>query len=191
MKPLHLTLLAAVLGASALLLTGMDRNSAKPSVTDPVARGKYLATFGACNDCHTPKKIGPNGPEDDLSRLLAGHPEDAKLPPPPDLRGNPWFVTTAGLTAWFGPWGISYAANLTPDTNTGLGIWTEDMFIRAIREGKHMGYGRTILPPMPWQYFRELTDDDLKAIFAYLRSIPQVRNRVPDPVPPGGPARYE
>jgi hypothetical protein len=107
------------------------------------------------------------------------------------LSGNPWFATTAGLTAWSGPWGISYAANLTPDTNTGLGIWTEEMFIRAIREGKHMGYGRDLLPPMPWQYFSELTDEDLKAIFAYLRSIPPVQNRVPDPVPPGGPVAYE
>jgi Cytochrome c len=191
MKPLNLTIIAAVCALPALLLIGMGTNGDRPPVADPVARGKYLVTLGCCYDCHTPKKLGPNGPEDDLSRLLSGHPEESKLPPPPDLNGNPWFASTAGLTAWSGPWGISYAANLTPDTNTGLGIWTEDMFIRAIRDGKHMGHGRDLLPPMPWQYFRNLTDDDLKSIFAYLRSIPPVRNRVPDPVPVAGPVSYE
>ncbi len=191
MKPSHLTTIAAVCAVPALLLIGMGKSEDRPPVADPVARGKYLVAFGACNDCHTPKKLGLNGPEDDLNRLLSGHPAESQLPPPPDLRDNPWFATTAGLTAWSGPWGISYAANLTPDTNTGLGIWTEDMFIRAIREGKHMGFGRNILPPMPWQYISNLTDDDLKAIFAYFRSIPPVQNRVPEPVEPGGPVNYE
>ena len=88
------------------------------------------------------------------------------------------------MTAWAGPWGISFAANLTPDQNTGLGIWTEDMFLNAIRKGRHMGVSRRILPPMPWQVFRNLTDEDLKAIFAYLRSVPPVHNRVPEPVEP-------
>jgi hypothetical protein len=88
------------------------------------------------------------------------------------------------LTAWSGPWGQSFAANLTPDKNTGLGIWTEDMFIKAIRTGKHMGTSRDILPPMPWQAFAQMTDADLKGIFAYLQSIPAVTNHVPDPIPP-------
>lgn len=86
------------------------------------------------------------------------------------------------MTAWAGPWGVSYAANLTPDQNTGMGIWTEDMFIKAMRAGKHMGYGREILPPMPWQASSNLTDEDLKAIFAYLRSVPPISNRVPGPL---------
>jgi hypothetical protein len=77
-----------------------------------------------------------------------------------------------------------FAANLTPDKNTGLGIWTEDMFIKAIRTGKHMGTSRDILPPMPWQAFAQMTDADLKGIFAYLQSIPAVTNHVPDPIPP-------
>ena len=95
------------------------------------------------------------------------------------------------MTAWAGPWGISYAANLTPDRDTGLGIWTEDIFIRTMRTGKHFGVARDILPPMPWQDLSQLTDDDLKAIFTYLRSIPPIRNHVPEPVPPGGRVGFE
>jgi hypothetical protein len=95
------------------------------------------------------------------------------------------------MTAWAGPWGISYAANLTPDLNTGMGIWTEEMFIQAMRTGKHMGVSRDILPPMPWQNLATLEEDDLKAMFAYLRSIPAVVNHVPDPVPPDGQPMFE
>ena len=86
------------------------------------------------------------------------------------------------LTAWSGPWGISYAINLTPDQNTGIGIWTEDMFIKALRTGRHMGTSRPILPPMPWQEFATATDADLKAMFAYFKSLPPIQNRVPDAV---------
>jgi hypothetical protein len=98
---------------------------------------------------------------------------------------------TAGLTAWAGPWGGSYAANLTPDEATGLGIWTEELFIQALRSGKHMGVGRDILPPMPWQNCAVLTDSDLRAIFAYLRSIPPIRNSVPVPRGRKGESIYE
>ena len=83
-----------------------------------------------------------------------------------------------------GPWGVSFAANLTPDQNTGLGIWTEDMFIRAIRTGKHMGVSRRHSPPMPWPMYRNATDEDLKSIYAFLRSIRPIHNRVPTPLPP-------
>ncbi len=103
-----------------------------------------------------------------------------------------WPQRRPTFTAWAGPWGISYTANLTPDQNTGLGIWTEDMFIKAIREGKHMGTSRPILPPMPWPAFRNYSDDDLKAIFAYLKSIPPIANHVPDPIiaePPKAPGK--
>ncbi len=82
--------------------------------------------------------------------------------------------------------GVSFPANLTPDKETGLGEWTEEAFIQALRTGKHQGQpnGRQILPPMPWVMFREATDADLKAIWAYLRSVPPVKNAVPLPVPP-------
>mgnify|MGYP003868441533 CR=1 FL=1 len=190
MKLLKVTLVAALTAGAVVLLIGAAREAAQPAVNDPAVRGKYLVTYGGCSDCHTPLKFGPNGPEPDLTRFLAGHPGDVELPPP-DLKPGPWFAATAGMTAWAGPWGISYAANLTPDVNTGLGIWTEDMFIRAMRTGKHMSAGRDILPPMPWQNLAALTDADLKAIYAYLRSLPPVRNEVPRPTPPGGGPGYE
>ena len=171
------------LGGVLLLIGSAPKVKAKPPTQ--IQRGEYLVKFGDCAACHTPLKFGPNGPEPDMARFLSGHPEDTKLPPP-DLKPGPWFAATAGMTAWTGPWGISYAANLTPDGNTGLGIWTEDMFIRTMRTGKHMGAGRPILPPMPWQASAMLKDEDLKAVFAYLRSIPAIRNQVPTPIGPDG-----
>ena len=153
-----------------------------PASNVSVDRGKYIVSTAGCHDCHTPMKMGPNGPEPDMSRALSGHPAEEKVEKGPALSG-PWIaaVNTTG-TAWSGPWGISYTANLTPDRNTGLGIWTEDMFMRAIREGKHMGTSRPILPPMPWPVYRNLTDDDLKSVFAYLQSLKPIANRVPDPI---------
>ena len=152
----------------------------------PVERGKYIVDAGGCHDCHTPWKMGPQGPEPDMSRALSGHPEGMKVTNHAKLN-EPWMAAMAPtFTAWSGPWGISFTANLTPDQNTGLGIWTEDMFIRAIREGKHMGTSRPILPPMPWQAIRNYTAADLKAIFAYLRSLAPIRNQVPEPIPPAG-----
>ena len=153
-----------------------------------VKRGEYLVNFGGCHDCHTPKKMGAKGPELDTERLLAGHPEQMAVTPAPVLQG-PWLAATvATMTAWSGPWGISYTANLTPDRETGLGAWTEQNFIDTMRTGRHMGRGRPILPPMPWEMVGKLTDQDLKAVFAYLRTIPSVKNRVPQPLPPGAPA---
>jgi hypothetical protein len=126
--------------------------------------------------------MGPNGTEPDEARYLSGHPADLKLPPPPKPQG-PWIVSAdATGTAWSGPWGISYTANLTPDRDTGLGAWTEQQFIETLRTGRHQGRGRQILPPMPWQPFGTMTDPDLKAVFAYLRSIKPIKNKVPDPV---------
>ena len=174
-----------------LLVLGGKAPQAEVVNKSAVKRGEYLVHFGGCSDCHTPKRMTANGPQDDLTRFLSGHPGDAKLPPPPALPSGPWSATTAGLTAWAGPWGVSYASNLTPDTGTGMGIWTEEMFLKAMRTGKHYGASRDILPPMPWQSLGKLTDDDLKSIFAYLRSIPPVKNRVPDPLPPGGYAAFE
>lgn len=149
----------------------------------PAKRGEYLVTALGCDDCHTPKTMTPQGPVPDMTRRLAGHWADAKLPEPPKLPEGPWgVITTMELTAWSGPWGISYAVNLTPDEITGMGIWTEEMFMQAIRTGKHLGQSRPILPPMPWMSYAKLTDDDLKAVYAFLRTLPPVSNRVPDPV---------
>lgn len=151
---------------------------------DKLARGKYLVTTSGCNDCHTPWIMGANGPEPDMSRMLSGHPEGMELPPAPKPAG-PWIVSAAATnTAWSGPWGISYTANLTPDKETGLGRWTQKNFTDTIRTGRHMGRGRAILPPMPIPMYKHFTDADLEAIYAYLQSIPAVANRVPEPTAP-------
>jgi hypothetical protein len=95
-----------------------------------------------------------------------------------------WVVCNSDFTAWLGSWGISYTANLTPDKETGLGNWTEERFIKALRTGKHLGEGRPILPPMPWPFIGKLKDEDLKDIFAYLQSLTPIDNKVPDPQTP-------
>jgi Cytochrome c len=151
-----------------------------------VERGHYLVTIAGCNDCHSPKKMTPNGPVPDEARLLSGHPADEKLPEvPPNIFGpDKWgAVTNNNLTGWVGPWGTSYTSNLTPDAETGTGVWNEELFIKILRTGKFMGSGRNILPPMPWQDYAKLTDADMKAIFAYLKSLKPVKNLVPASVP--------
>jgi len=183
-------LTALTIAVVPLLLGSSPQTKAKSQSQTQIQRGEYLVQFGDCSACHTPMKSGPNGPEPDMTRFLSGHPEDTKLPPP-DLKPGPWFAATAGMTAWTGPWGISYAANLTPDKSTGLGIWTEAMFVSAMRTGKHMGAGRAILPPMPWQASAKLNDEDLKAVFAYLRGLPPIKNQVPVPVGPNGTPTFE
>jgi hypothetical protein len=155
------------------------------SAEDKIARGRYLVTVAGCNDCHTPWMMGTQGPEPDMSRMLSGHPQDAKLAPAPKLPEGPWVVVADSTnTAWSGPWGVSYTANLTPDAETGLGKWTLRNFADTIRTGRHLGRGRAVLPPMPIRMYRNFTDQDLEAIFTYLRTIPPVKNRVPEPLPP-------
>jgi len=152
---------------------------------DPLKRGEYLVTIGGCHDCHTPKVFTNGVMELDKSRLLSGHPGDATLPGVPEnvLGPDQWgALTNAHLTAWAGPWGISYAANLTPD-KTGLGEWQVEQFVQAMRTGKHAGVGRPILPPMPWFNYAQMPDEDLQAVFAYLHSLPPIANKVPEPQP--------
>jgi len=157
------------------------------STAEKIARGKYIVTTSGCNDCHTPWVMGPKGPEPDMSRMLSGHPENAVLPPAPAAQG-PWVMTASATnTAWAGPWGVSFTANLTPDAETGLGKWTQRNFNETIRTGRHMGRGRPILPPMPILMYKNFTDADMEAIFTYLQSIPAVKNRVPEPMPPATP----
>lgn len=150
-----------------------------------VERGRFMVTLGGCHDCHTPVKMGANGPEPDLSRMLSGHPQELVLPPAPELPPGPWVATVAAtMTAWSGPWGTSFTANLTPDDETGLGRWTEQDFVATLKSGRHLGRGREILPPMPWQNLAQLPEEELGAIYAYLRTIPPVANRVPAPISP-------
>ena len=159
--------------------------AAAPSGTARVERGAYLVRIMGCNDCHTPFKMGPRGPAPDMSRALTGHPSDLVMPPPPVLPKGPWaWIGAATNTAFAGPWGVSFAANLTPDPETGLGKWTPEMFIATMKTGRHEGKGRPILPPMPYFVVANLTDEDIRDLFAYLQSLPPVRNRVPAPVDP-------
>ncbi len=148
--------------------------------------GEHLVIISACHDCHSPKKMTDRGPDIDSALLLSGHP--AHLSPPDvnrkDLEAK-GHVLTSDLTTWIGPWGISYTANLTSDP-TGIGNWKEEQFIYALRQGKLKGLpgSRDLLPPMPWVMYKHMTDDELKAIFAYLKTTKPVKNVVPPPVPP-------
>jgi hypothetical protein len=175
-------------GSVAALRLSTDLERSAPSLGSQrdraarIERGDYLVRTSGCHDCHTPWKLGPNGPEPDMDLMLSGHPAELELPAPPEAVG-PWLWHGAATnTAFAGPWGISYTANLTSDELTGIGAWTEDIFVRAIRTGRHWGQSRQILPPMPWQVYGQMTDEDLGAIFAYLKSVPPIRNQVPEPI---------
>ncbi len=160
--------------------------SAKMTPEMMVKRGEYLVNAIGCDDCHSPKVMGPNGPEVDMKRRLSGHPSDQSLAEISDKSVlKDYALFSMGLTAAVGPWGTSFAANLTPD-DTGLGNWSEEQFVRAIRQGLYKGLegGRPLLPPMPWFVYKNLNDEDLKAIFAYLQSLPPVKNQVHAPIPP-------
>ncbi len=141
---------------------------AAPQGAGAIEHGKYLVTISGCNDCHTPLKMGPQGPEPDMSRMLSGHPAGLAMPSPPKLDQQWMWAGSSSMTAFVGPWGVDYAPNLTPDEETGIGAWDAALFIAAIRNGKIMGAGRPIMPPMPWQGIAKMTDEDLKAVFAYL-----------------------
>lgn len=175
---------AALLASGTLLAGDAPRAPLTFGASPEVARGKYLVGIMGCDDCHTPMKMGPHGPEPDMSRRLSGHPHTMKVAKgfAPDPGG--WiYAGNATNTAFTGPWGVSYAANLTPDA-TGLGSWSEANFVKAIKEGKHLGVGRPINPPMPWPAYRHATDDDLRAVFAYLKTVPPVKNQAPEWQPP-------
>jgi hypothetical protein len=148
-----------------------------------IKRGKYLVTTSACHDCHSPKIMTPEGPILDTTRLLSGHPKDQPIGP--IVKTQDWILFNHTLTAAAGPWGVSFSANLTPD-DTGIGNWKYEQFLTAIRKGKSKGLenNRMLLPPMPWDMYRNMNDQDLQAIFAYLKSLPKVDNLVPTPIPP-------
>lgn len=186
-----------ILSISAIsLLSSSCTNSKKPQTNErkPVAlsaeelvvRGEYLVTIMGCNDCHSPKRMGANGPELIPELLLSGFPSDRPILDLNTEMTRQGFATFyPDLTGSAGPWGMSFAANLTPDA-TGIGTWTEEQFKKAMKEGKFKGLDgtRQLLPPMPVENFRDLKDEDVKAIFAYLKSIKPVKNVVPAAIPP-------
>ncbi|MBS1513085.1 MAG: c-type cytochrome [Bacteroidetes bacterium] len=162
--------------------------ASKPAGDDMVKRGEYLVSITGCNDCHSPKKPGAHGPELIPELLLSGYASATPVPRQDTALTKMGMASFApDLTASSGPWGITYAANLTPDSTSGIGTWTEEQFKKALTQGKFMGQdgGRMLLPPMPWPNYSKMTDDDVKAIFAYLKSIKPVKNSIPEPVAPG------
>jgi cytochrome c553 len=152
--------------------------AAATAPADVIARGKYLMTSGACNDCHSPKLDPQQHP--DPTRPFSGRPQTTMAP-----SQNPKEIhASLDLTAWSGPWGVSYGANLTPDPETGLKKrYTEASFIKTLRTGMKPE-GEALQPPMPWELYKVLSDDDLKAIWAYLQTIPAIHNNVKYAGPP-------
>jgi mono/diheme cytochrome c family protein len=151
------TVLTGTLLASIASAHEPAEAQSKPSAQQ-VARGKYLASFGGCTDCHTP---GYFFGKPDMARHLAGSEVGFEMP---------------GLGIFHGP-------NLTPDKETGLGGWTDQQIIDALQKGVRPD-GRMLAPIMPWRALANLTPEDAHAIVAYLRSIPAVKNKVPGPFGP-------
>jgi hypothetical protein len=164
---------------------GMIAATSRVNTDSLISRGQYLVTLMGCNDCHSPKKMGPMGPELDSAHLLSGHPSKMPLGKIDPNTLKSWVLFNHTATAIVGPWGVSFAANLTSDA-TGIGNWTEEQFFTAIRKGKFKGMenGRPLLPPMPWPMYAHATDEDLRAIFSYLKSTQPVENVVPAPIAP-------
>ena len=191
-KPIY-AVVAFILGAGIFTQCNQPAEThtkdSEPEVTeaDKVEHGKYLVYTMGCGDCHSPKKMTDRGPVPDMDRWLMGHPANDTLPAIDynEMTSGQWILFNPGLTASVGPWGTSYAANLTPDPS-GIGSWSLEQFKKAMTEGKFKGMddGRPIMPPMPWQNFKDLTDKDLQDIFAYLNSIKPIENVVPAYMPP-------
>jgi mono/diheme cytochrome c family protein len=149
------------------------QKSDETSEQDPVATGEYLVNFHGCNDCHSPKLSTPDGLVLDKSRLLSGHPADEELPEidPSQIGSGKWILSNVHSTARVGPWGVTFAKNLTPDNETGLGLWTEEVFVEALRAEKHR-------PPMLVFSSEYMTDDEVKSVFVYLKTLKPIKNEV-------------
>lgn len=174
--------------AAALLNSSASGNETGAAADRHIARGKQLVIEGNCDFCHTPLIETNEGPVPDMKRRLSGRPQDREIPGlPASGIGSPgWieFLGTLDSTEWAGPWGLVFSKNITPDPETGIGKWTEDIFVETLRTGRHIDLKRGVLPPMPWRDYGKLGDEDLKSIFAYLMTVPPVKNAVPKPVPP-------
>lgn len=176
--------------ATLLYACGNNKESAAVtkdtvSTAQLIDQGKYLVRIGGCGDCHSPKVMTPQGPAEDTTRLLSGFTATDSFPAPTAAILQKGVLFNHQNTAFAGPWGISYGANLTPDAS-GIGNWTFEQFNKAMREGKAKGMdgSRMLLPPMPWPNYRQMKEEDMQAIYAYLKSIKPVENLVPVPQPP-------
>ena len=197
MKTNHLLSILAIATTASILSLSCKQETPQPieekgasepvkTAEEEVANGKYLVGIMGCNDCHSPKVMGPTGPELVPELLLSGYPQNRPIVNfDSELIQQGFAMFYPDLTAAAGPWGISFAANLTPD-ETGLGSWSEEQFKTALTKGKFKGLenSRMLLPPMPWMNYLELSDADIHDIFAYLKSIKPVSNIVPQPISP-------
>ena len=185
---LNLTAIAAI--SSIVIVacqgsTASEENSITMTKKEMVKRGEYLVNTIGCDDCHSPKRMGDHGPEIIPELRLSGYPSDRALAAADtNVVKKGWMLFSDDLTTAVGSWGQSFAANLTSDA-TGTGNWKEEQFIKAIREGKYKGLDNTrpLLMPMPWFVYKNLTDNDLKSIFAFLQATSPVNNVVPAPRP--------
>jgi mono/diheme cytochrome c family protein len=181
-----------IISAISMVACKNNPKPVTPAVAEPtgeqmIQKGEYLVRIMGCNDCHSPKELGPQGPVVRADLLLSGYPSDRPLKKVnKEILKSGWAIMNEDFTATAGMWGISFGANLTSD-QTGIGNWTEENFKRALKEGKYKGLadGRTLLPPMPWTNFTTISDEDVKAIFAYLKNTKPIKNVVPLPVPFG------
>jgi len=161
-----------------------EKEAPEPTADELIQQGEYLVTIMGCHDCHSPKDVGPQGSTLIPDILLSGYQASKpSAPADPACIKDGWVLITMDLTTAAGPWGVSYAANLTSD-QTGIGNWTQENFKRALKEGKFKGLenGRTLLPPMPWSNFVNIQDEEIEAIYAYLQSTKPVNNVVPAPL---------
>jgi hypothetical protein len=183
---LILTAFTVITSVALLACTSGGATSEKSVVISQdslVKRGSYLVNTIGCDDCHSPKKFGPNGMEIDMEHRFGGYLANSPIGKPnTSVMKDGYVLFAMDLTSAVGPWGQSYSANISSDA-TGIGNWTEEQFFRAIREGKSKGLkeARPLLPPMPWFVYKNMDDLDLKAIFAYLKTTKPVENRVPGP----------
>jgi hypothetical protein len=178
---------------SAALVEGCKKNAPRSAALNPVytaaqvTKGAKLVDEWKCNYCHTPELKGPGGkPIPNPDKLLSGHPQDEKIPGIADMViASPEymeFLDNLPNTVWASNDTLVFASNLTPDDATGIGTWSAGQFVATLRSGKHMGLGRRVLYPMPWQELATLPDSDLTSIYAYLRTIKRVKNKVPPPI---------
>lgn len=182
-------MMTLIFAATTVMINACNQGRAKEPTKETlsqealVKRGEYLVSVVGCDDCHSPKTWGPKGPDINPDRRLSGHPSDEPIGKVDStVMKNGWMLFGKNLTVAVGPWGASYAANLTSDS-TGIGMWTEQQFFTAIRKGLSKGLegNRELLPPMPWFVYKNMTDEDLRAVFAFLKSTTPVKNVVPQP----------
>jgi mono/diheme cytochrome c family protein len=135
------------------MLTAAALGTANARADSMVARGRYLVGIMDCTGCHS-------------TGALTGKPEAAKF-----LAGSDVGFQIPGL-------GIFYPPNLTPDAQTGLGNWSEQDIATALRTGVRPD-GRELAPAMPWRSYANLSDADVQAVAAYLKTLPSVSHAVP------------